>query len=57
MLQHLDTSGEDDNDLMLIASLLAFLLHYRIVLFDRIDNSDKAEVSSPVARPPPRCTA
>jgi hypothetical protein len=56
MLERLETGGEDNNDLMLIASLLAFLLYCRIFPFDRIDDSDKAEATAPVARLPPRCT-
>jgi hypothetical protein len=48
MLERLETGGEDDNDLMLIASLLVFLLYCRIVLFDRIGDSDKAKATTSV---------
>ncbi|CAO2163407.1 unnamed protein product [Urochloa humidicola] len=49
MLERLETGGEDDNDLVLIAGLMAFLLYCRVVLFDRTDDPDKADT---VARTP-----
>ncbi|TKW10259.1 hypothetical protein SEVIR_6G150600v4 [Setaria viridis] len=55
MLERLETGGEDDNDLVLIAGLLAFLLYCRVVLFDRIDDSDNKAAA--VARPAARCAA
>ncbi|KAJ1268415.1 hypothetical protein BS78_07G133100 [Paspalum vaginatum] len=64
-LERLETGGENDNDLVLIAGLMAFLVYCRVVLFDRIDDpgsgssssSSKAAASAaaPVARPPARC--
>ncbi|KAF8697444.1 hypothetical protein HU200_036045 [Digitaria exilis] len=46
--------GEDDSDLVLLASLLAFLLYCRVVLFDRIDDPKKPDASPAV---PPRTSA
>ncbi|PAN35266.1 hypothetical protein PAHAL_6G195800 [Panicum hallii] len=56
LLERLETGGEDDNDLVLIGGLMAFLVYCRVVLFDRIDDADKAEAAA-VARPPARCAA
>jgi hypothetical protein len=57
MLERLETGGEDDNDLVLIAGLMAFLLYCRVVLFDRIDDPDNRAEAAAAARPPPRCAA
>ncbi|OEL25857.1 U-box domain-containing protein 19 [Dichanthelium oligosanthes] len=54
LLERLETGGEDDNDLVLISGLMAFLVYCRVVLFDRIDDSDKGEAAMPVARPAAR---
>ncbi|WVZ92980.1 hypothetical protein U9M48_039007 [Paspalum notatum var. saurae] len=63
MLERLETGGEDDNDLVLVAGLMAFLVYCRVVLFDRIDDSGFSSGSSSIsskaaasaARPPARC--
>ncbi|CAO2188147.1 unnamed protein product [Urochloa humidicola] len=52
MLERLETGGEDDNDLVLIAGLMAFLLYCRVVLFDRTDDPDKAGEAAGVSRTP-----
>ncbi|KAF8701989.1 hypothetical protein HU200_033324 [Digitaria exilis] len=62
LLERLETpGGEDENDLVLLASLLAFLLYCRVVLFDRIaDDPKKPEVTSaavPPRSPAARCAA
>ncbi|XP_066352463.1 U-box domain-containing protein 19-like [Miscanthus floridulus] len=59
LLERLETGSDDnDNDLVLITSLMAFLLYCRVVLFDRIDDSgsktDKAAAT--VNRLPPMFT-
>ncbi|KAG2578678.1 hypothetical protein PVAP13_6NG116800 [Panicum virgatum] len=57
LLERLETGGEDDNDLVLIGGLLAFLVYCRVVLFDRIDDPSKAVATAPATRPPARCAA
>ncbi|RLN03671.1 U-box domain-containing protein 19 [Panicum miliaceum] len=57
LLERQETGGEDDNDLVLIGGLMAFLVYCRVVLFDRIDDANKAEAAAAVARPPARCAA
>ena len=42
---------------MLIGGLVAFLLYYRVVLFDRIDDSSKAGKAAMANRLLPRCAA
>ncbi|CAL5006388.1 unnamed protein product [Urochloa decumbens] len=56
LLERLETGGEDDNDLVLIAGLMALLLYCRVVLFDRTDDPDTAS-APPVAAAAPRCAA
>ncbi|XP_040383095.1 U-box domain-containing protein 19, partial [Oryza brachyantha] len=48
MLERLEAGGENDNDLVLISGLMAFLLYCRVVLFDRIDDS-KADEPAPAS--------
>ncbi|CAL4998642.1 unnamed protein product [Urochloa decumbens] len=57
LLERLETGGQDDNDLVLISGLMAFLLYCRVVLFDRTDDPDKDD--APAARPSAvaRCAA
>jgi hypothetical protein len=42
LLERLETGRDNDNDLMIIGGLMAFLHYCRIVLFDRTDDSNKA---------------
>ncbi|KAL6900817.1 hypothetical protein ACP4OV_005493 [Aristida adscensionis] len=49
LLDRLDAGGENDNDLVLISGLMAFLVYCRVVLFDRIDTK-KAEAAAPAPR-------
>lgn len=49
MLERLEAGGENDNDLVLISGLMAFLLYCRVVLFDRIDYG-KADEPTPAPR-------
>ncbi|CAO2206696.1 unnamed protein product [Urochloa humidicola] len=56
LLERLETGGEDDNDLVLISGLLAFLLYCRVVLFDRADDPDKSSAAA-AGGPAARCTA
>ncbi|XP_062196343.1 U-box domain-containing protein 19-like [Phragmites australis] len=56
LLEGLEAGGENDNDLVLISGLMAFLVYCRVVLFDRID-SKKADTSSPMTRPKASCAA
>ncbi|CAL5012325.1 unnamed protein product [Urochloa decumbens] len=55
LLERLETGGEDDNDLVLIAGLMAFLLYCRVVLFDRTDDPETAVAPPgvPASRLPP----
>ncbi|CAD6245047.1 unnamed protein product [Miscanthus lutarioriparius] len=48
LLEHLETSSDDnDNNLVLIISLMAFLLYRHVVLFDHIDDSSsKADTAT-----------
>lgn len=50
MLERLEAGGENDNDLVLISGLMAFLLYCRVVLFDRIDYG-KADEPAPAPAP------
>ncbi|TVU06022.1 hypothetical protein EJB05_49209, partial [Eragrostis curvula] len=43
--------GEDGNDLVLIAGLMAFMVYCRVVLFDRIDDKTKTKKKSDGAVP------
>ncbi|PWZ26079.1 U-box domain-containing protein 18 [Zea mays] len=56
LLERLETGSvsDNDNDLVLIGGLMAFLLYCRVVLFDRIDDSGKAATAN---RLPPRWAA
>ncbi|XP_062190900.1 U-box domain-containing protein 19-like [Phragmites australis] len=50
LLERLEAGGENDNDLVLISGLMAFLVYCSVVLFDRMD-SKKADAAAPVTRP------
>ena len=49
LLDRLETGSDDDNDLVLITGLMAFLLYCRVVLFDRIDDSGSGKVDKAAA--------
>ncbi|CAO2201734.1 unnamed protein product [Urochloa humidicola] len=57
MLERLETGGEDDNDLVLVAGLMAFLLYCRVVLFDRTDDPDKADAAGALVASRPAAAA
>ena len=57
MLERLEDGRENDNDLVLISGLMAFLLYCRVVLFDRTDykKDDTAAAAASSASRPASC--
>ncbi|CAM0902794.1 unnamed protein product [Alopecurus aequalis] len=54
LLQRLEDGRENDNDLVLITGLMAFLVYSRIVLFDRVDTK-MANAAAPESMPAATC--
>uniref|UniRef100_A0ACD5ZZ16 Uncharacterized protein n=1 Tax=Avena sativa TaxID=4498 RepID=A0ACD5ZZ16_AVESA len=59
LLERLEDGRENDNDLVLISGLMAFLVYCRVVLFDRVDTkkADKAAAPEPTPAASCCCTA
>lgn len=56
LLERLEDGRENDNDLVLISGLMAFLVYCRVVLFDRVD-AKKADAAVPEPMPASSCAA
>ncbi|EMS60975.1 U-box domain-containing protein 18 [Triticum urartu] len=56
LLDRLEDGRENDNDLVLISGLMAFLVYCRVVLFDTVD-AKKADAAAPGSRPASSCAA
>nr|BAJ98016.1 predicted protein [Hordeum vulgare subsp. vulgare] len=56
LLDRLEDGRENDNDLVLISGLMAFLVYCRVVLFDCVD-AEKADAAAPGPRPAASCAA
>ncbi|PNT68096.1 U-box domain-containing protein 19 [Brachypodium distachyon] len=46
LMERLEDGREDDNDLVLISGLMAFLVYCRVVLFDRVDSKNAPAAAS-----------
>lgn len=55
LLERLEDGRENDNDLVLISGLMAFLVYCRVVLFDRVDAKKKPDAAAPEPTPAASC--